>query len=110
MSLVTILLFFSSPTDPARQSCGKNCSPALIEQTRKSLGYDKPPLVQWANFVEGVFKGREFPEDPKLRKTNPELISKCPAPCLGYSKYFQETVTNLIKTSFPISLSLAIVA
>ena len=29
MSLVTFLLFFASPIDPARVSCGKNCSPAL---------------------------------------------------------------------------------
>ncbi|MGO4258607.1 ABC transporter permease [Marmoricola sp. RAF53] len=110
MSFVTILLFFSGPGDPGRQSCGKICSPALIEQTNKSLGYDKPIVVQWKDFVVGVVKGRTFPEDEALAKAHPELVVECPAPCLGYSKYFNDTVTNLIKKSLPISASLAIVA
>ncbi len=50
MSMVTFVLFFASPVDPARYACGKNCSPAQLEQTRKALGYDKPTLVQWADF------------------------------------------------------------
>ena len=29
MSLVTFVLFFASPVDPARFACGKNCSPEL---------------------------------------------------------------------------------
>jgi peptide/nickel transport system permease protein len=110
MSFVTILLFFSGPTNPARQSCGKNCSPALIAQTNKALGYDKPIIQQWTDFVSGIFKGRTYPEDDALAKAHPELVVECPAPCLGYSKYFGDTVTNLIKKSLPISASLAIVA
>ena len=35
MSLVTFVLFFASPVDPARYACGKNCSPAQIEQTQQ---------------------------------------------------------------------------
>ena len=38
MSLVTFLLFFASAVNPARVSCGKNCSPALQKQTAKALG------------------------------------------------------------------------
>lgn len=110
MSLVTMVLFFSGPTHPERQSCGKICSPALIAQTKKALGYDKPVIVQWSEFMQGVVKGRHFPDDKALEKAHPELISECTAPCLGYSKYFNENVTSLIKTSFPVSLSLAIVA
>lgn len=83
MSLVTFLLFFASPADPARFTCGKNCSPALIEQNRKALGYDQPVLVQWANFVQGIFVGREFPNDPELKRTAPETIAECPAPAWG---------------------------
>jgi peptide/nickel transport system permease protein len=110
MSLVTFLLFFANPIDPARFACGKNCSPALQNQTRKALGYDKPVIVQWGDFLKGVVAGREYPDDPALRKTAPETIAHCPAPCLGYSKVNNDTVVNLIKDAFPISLSLAIVA
>jgi peptide/nickel transport system permease protein len=110
MSLVTMLLFFASPVDPARVSCGKNCSPALQKQTSKALGFDKPVLVQWTDLIQGVVKGREYPDDPSLRKTAPETIAHCPAPCLGYSRLQNATVTSLIKQAFPISLSLAIIA
>ncbi len=110
MSLVTFLLFFASPIDPARVSCGKNCSPALQAQTSKALGFDKPIIVQWGEFLKGVVKGREYPSDPALRKTAPQTIASCPAPCLGYSKLQNATVTSLVATAFPVSLSLALVA
>jgi len=110
MSLVTFLLFFANPIDPARFACGKNCSPALQEQTRKALGFDKPVIVQWGDFLKGVVVGRDYPSDPALKKTAPETIVHCPAPCLGYSKVNNATVVTLIKDAFPVSLSLAIVA
>jgi peptide/nickel transport system permease protein len=110
MSLVTFLLFFASPVDPARFACGKNCSLAQIEQTRKALGYDEGPLTQWTSFLEGVVVGRDYPDDPSLRAKAPELISDCAAPCLGYSRVNQVTVSSEIKEAFPVSLSLAILS
>ena len=110
MSLVTFLLFFASAVNPARVSCGKNCSPALQHQTAKALGYDEPVLVQWGQFLKGIVAGREYPNDPALAKSNPELIAHCPAPCLGYSKLQNDTVTSLVKDALPVSLSLALVA
>ena len=110
MSLVTFLLFFASPIDPARVSCGKNCSPALQKQVSKSLGFDKPVIEQWGDFLKGVVAGREFPADPAMRAADPKGVVHCSAPCLGYSKLQNATVGSLISNSFPISLSLAIVA
>lgn len=110
MSLVTFLLFFASPADPARFTCGKNCSPALIEQNRKALGYDEPVLVQWGTFVTGIFVGREFPNDPELKKSAPETIAACPAPCLGYSPQSNANVTDLLADKIPVSASLALAA
>ncbi|MFC4786186.1 ABC transporter permease [Nocardioides sp. MAHUQ-72] len=110
MSLVTFLLFFASPVDPARYACGKNCSPELREQTRKALGYDKPTVVQWTDFLQGVVKGREYPDDPELKAKAPELIAECPAPCFGYSVVNTTTVNAEIKEAFPVSLSISIAA
>ena len=110
MSLVTFMLFFLMPQDPARVACGKNCSIAQIKQTEKALGYDKPALQQWVDFLEGVVAGREYPEDKTLRTKAPELISDCAAPCLGYSRVNQVTVGSEIKEAFPVSASLAIFA
>jgi len=110
MSLVTFLLFFASPVDPARYACGKNCSPQLREQTRKALGYDKPTVVQWTDFMQGVVKGREYPDDPELKAKAPELIAECPAPCFGYSVVNSTTVNAELKEAFPVSLSISLAA
>ena len=110
MSLVTFVLFFASPVDPGRYACGKNCSPAQIEQTNKALGYEKPVIEQWTDFLKGVMVGREYPDDPKLRAAAPELVTECPAPCLGYSIVNGVTVNEQLKERFPVSLSLALAA
>lgn len=110
MSMVTFVLFFSGPVHPENFACGKNCSPALKEQTKKALGYDEPVVVQWVDFAKGVVAGRDFPDDAALRKAAPQLVSHCPAPCLGYSTFQTKNVTDLIKTAMPISISLAIAA
>src|SRR5688500_1941666 len=110
MSMVTFALFFASPIDPARFACGKNCSVELQKQTEKALGYDKPAHEQWTDFATGVFTGRDYPDDPAVRRTAPETIAHCPAPCLGYSQQRAENVTTLIKDAYPISLSLAVAA
>ena len=110
MSLVVYMLFFASPVDPTRFSCGKNCSPALREQTRKALGYDKSAVVQWTDFLKGTVTGRQYPDDPALRKAAPELVATCPAPCLGYSVTNSTTVNAEIKQSLPVSMSLALMA
>jgi len=110
MSLVTFVLFFASPIDPARYACGKNCSPELREETRKSLGYDKPVVVQWTDFLKGVVQGRDYPDDPELRAAAPELVTHCPAPCFGYAVVNTKTVNDEMKEAFPVSLSISIAA
>lgn len=110
VTLVTFVLFFASPIDPARFACGKNCTEDQREVTRKALGYDKPTWEQWTLFLGGVVNGRDFPADKSLKKTNPELITECPAPCLGYSHLNAKTVNELIGEAAPITVSLSIVA
>lgn len=110
VTLVTFVLFFAAGKDPARQTCGKNCSPQLIEQNRKALGYDKPVLAQWGDFVKGTVAGREFPDDKELKEKAPETIATCEVPCLGYSPLASQNVTDAVKEAFPISFSIAIVA
>jgi peptide/nickel transport system permease protein len=110
MSFITFLLFFAGPTNPAIYACGRACTPAKLAVTEKALGYDKPVVAQWADFMKGVVRGRDFPDDPVLAKAHPETIAHCPAPCLGYSTLSNATVTSLIKDAFPISASLALAA
>ena len=110
MSMVTYVLFFASSEQPERFACGPKCTQAQLETTKKSLGYDEPIYVQWGKFAKGVVAGREFPDDPALKKSAPDLITECPAPCIGYSQGYNTPVLEKIKDALPISVSLAIVA
>jgi len=121
MSLVTFVLFFASPVDPAQFACGKNCSPELREQARKSLGYPphqagvwesniKGPVVMWADFTKGIVAGRDFPADEAARKAAPEQVVHCAAPCLGYSTYSVKTVNSMVSAAFPVTFSIALAA
>ena len=94
MSFVTYMLFFMGPIHPERYACGKNCSPAQQEQTKKALGYDKPAVVQWTDFLKGTVQGRTYPDDEALQKAAPQNVVECPAPCLGYSVVNTTTVND----------------
>jgi peptide/nickel transport system permease protein len=108
VSVVTYALFYALPTDPARLTCGKNCTAETIATNRHYLGYDKPITTQYAEFVKGLVSSRDFPDDPVFIKQNPDKVTHCPAPCLGYSPLQTTLVTTEIKQTAPISLSLAI--
>src|SRR5262245_31245615 len=86
LSLAVFFLFNMLPGDPARLTCGKACSPELIEANRHRLGLDEPILQQYQEFATGIFLGRTFSKD------SPEPI-QCNAPCLGYSFTRQENVS-----------------
>lgn len=113
MSLVTFVLFFAGG-DPSRSLCTRQCTPERIEAISKQLGYNQPLYNQYGDFLKGLVAGREFPSDPEyraaLKKTNPDLITQCDAPCLGYSEGKQQTVNELIKEAVPVTVSLSIVA
>lgn len=110
LTLVTFMLFFASPVDPARFACGKNCTEDQRKVTAKALGYDLPVFQQWGLFLKGTVVGRDFPADEELRKAAPEVVTHCAAPCLGYSHLNSATVNDLVKEAAPISISLALVA
>jgi peptide/nickel transport system permease protein len=110
ISIATFLLFFAAPADPARLTCGKNCTPAIVEQNRKALGFDKPLYQQYAEFVGGLFHERKFPEDPELQKAAPQLVTICPAPCLGYSTFQKTNVRDVLMEGLPVTISISIAA
>jgi peptide/nickel transport system permease protein len=101
LSLTVFFLFQMVPGDPARLTCGKACTPAIIEANRHRLGYDDPPPTQYVKFVSGIFFGRTFSAD------SPAPIV-CNAPCLGYSFTRQEQVLSLITRAAPVTFWLAI--
>jgi peptide/nickel transport system permease protein len=113
MSLVVFVLFFL-PGDPARNTCGKFCTPQKLSDIRRVLGYDKSPVEQYELFVKGIFVGRDYPVDDeyraKLEKQDPTLITHCAAPCLGYSNSSEDTVNHELAQAAPVTISLSVVA
>jgi peptide/nickel transport system permease protein len=101
LTLAVFFLFNLLPFDPARLTCGKVCTPDLLEANRHRLGFDLPILQQYMNFVTGIFAGRTFGAD-----TARPII--CSAPCLGYSFLQHSDVTSMIARALPVTFWLAI--
>lgn len=100
VSVSVFMIFSFLPIDPARLTCGKACSPPIIEANRHRLGLDVPVPVQYGRFIRGIFVGRHFGEGA--------ATINCPAPAFGYSFNKHECVTQLVGEAFPITFSLAI--
>lgn len=100
VSVSVFMIFSFLPIDPARLTCGKGCSPTVIEANRHRLGLDVPVQVQYVRFVEGMFVGRHYGEG--------SAAFTCPAPAFGYSFNKHECVTQLVGEAFPVTFSLAI--
>lgn len=100
VSLLTYAVFVLLPADPAQLACGRPCTPERLETARAFMGLDQSFLVQWWNFVTGIFTGRTF--------GSAGAQISCPAPCLGYSFVLRQPVTDLIVGRLPVTFSIAI--
>jgi peptide/nickel transport system permease protein len=106
ISLVTFSLQYLAQHvgggSPAYLFLGKAPSAEQVKAFEKQWGLDQPFTTQYFNYVKGIFTGRT------LGDGTAGSDRACPAPCLGYSFQYQEPVTDLIKTAFPVTFSLAI--
>ncbi|MFE6969664.1 ABC transporter permease [Isoptericola sp. NPDC057653] len=100
VSLLTYAIFVLLPADPAQLACGRPCTPERLETARAFMGLDQNFVVQWWNFVTGIFTGRTF--------GSAGAQIDCPAPCLGYSFVLRQPVTDLIVGRLPVTFSIAI--
>jgi peptide/nickel transport system permease protein len=94
--LVTILIFFAMrllPGDPlliylAQQSQRlQDLPPEVIEELRHEYGLDKPLLLQYTNWLAGIFRGD-----------------------LGDSYFYRQSVRNLLLERFPVTVYLGMLA
>jgi peptide/nickel transport system permease protein len=81
-------------------TCGKACSPQVIEANRIRLGLDMPLWQQYLEFVKGIFFGRTYGSGT--------ATFECHAPCLGYSFRRGQEVTPLILSVLPVTIYLAV--
>src|SRR5674476_504007 len=87
VSMITFLIMFSIPGDPARQLAGKNATPERIATIRLQLGLDKSIPVQYYKFVGRLIHGD-----------------------LGQSYQLQRPVTQMIRENAPNTIQLALAA
>ena len=100
LSMIVFLIFDALPADPARLTCGKSCSPAIVEANRHRLGLDKPLVDQYTDFAKGLVVGRTYGSG--------SATFECHVPCLGYSFRKGEQVTDLMVSRFPVTGQLAL--
>lgn len=108
VSIVVFALFFITPSNPAAYTCQQRCTPEIIRANTIKLGLDKPIVVQYADWMKGIFVGRDFPDDPEIQRKAPETVTHCEAPALGYSFADEVCVTQQIAEKLPVTLSIAL--
>jgi peptide/nickel transport system permease protein len=93
--IVSFLLFFAGPGDPALNICGDaKCSPQRVEDIRTSFHLDEPVSKQFADYALGVVRGREI--------ISGGFVKPCPAPCLGYSFKTDQPVVSILISKIPV--------
>ncbi|MDT9689717.1 ABC transporter permease [Streptomyces sp. P9(2023)] len=104
VTLATLSIFFLIPkmtgSDPAAMFVGKQADPASIEAVRQKLGLDEPILVQFWEFVSGIFVGRDY--------TGGGSTIQCEAPCFGYSFRTEQAVSTMLVDAFPVTISMVL--
>ena len=100
VTFAVYVIFSILPFDPAALTCGQKCNDIIVEANRIRLGYDKPLLVQYWLFLQGIFLGRSYGVG--------QAAFVCPAPSLGYSFNENACVTDLLKSTLPITITLAL--
>lgn len=85
ISLITFVLIYFLPADPARMYAGPNASVEAVNRIRTQLGLDQPFYVQYGRYLERAVQGD-----------------------LGYSYQLQMPVTQAILSRFPYTLQLTL--
>jgi peptide/nickel transport system permease protein len=97
--VATFALFFIAPTDPAGAICGeRNCTQQRYNEIKRNLHLDQPKVQQFAEYVEGIFVGRDFETSG--------FTQHCPAPCLGFSFKNDRPVYDMLSARLPVTVSL----
>jgi len=73
VSIITFLIMFLIPGDPAYLLAGKNATPQRVAQIRVELGLDKPVYVQYGRFVDRLVHGN-FGESYQLERPVRDML------------------------------------
>jgi peptide/nickel transport system permease protein len=85
ISLIVFFLLRLIPGDPAATLLGTHATPTAVAELRGQLGLDRPVWSQYLTFLGHLVRGN-----------------------LGYSYFYDSSVTGLIQTSLPVTLWLLV--
>jgi peptide/nickel transport system permease protein len=85
VTLITFVIFYLIPVNPARAAAGKAATPADIKVVAHRLYLDRPIYEQYLHFLDGLLHGD-----------------------LGYSYSSRQSVNEIIKQAAPVTASLVI--
>jgi peptide/nickel transport system permease protein len=97
VTIVTYVIFFVIPVDPAKLAAGKNARPSDVARVKHYLGLDRPPYVQYGKFI-----GRLSPIDFGHFPSVPSFKT----PSLGRSFANRQNVNSIVSSAAPVTASL----
>ena len=98
VTVVTYVIFFLIPADPAARACGQQLTPECVARARHYLGLDRPIYVQYAKFL-----GRLLPVDVHALANG---HSPFKTPSLGISFANRQQVNDIVIAAAPVTASL----
>ena len=96
VTIVTYVIFYAIPANPARLACGQRATPECIKRAAHYLGTDRPLYVQY-----GKFFGRLMPV-AGIVQGSPHFKT----PSLGRSFTNRQTVNYVVLNAAPVTASL----
>jgi len=94
VTIVTYVIFYAIPADPARLACGQRATPECVKRAAHYLGTDRPLYVQYGKFM-GRLMPVSFSGGFHLKEPN-----------LGRSFTNRQTVNSRIAEAAPVTASL----
>jgi peptide/nickel transport system permease protein len=86
VTVVSYIIFFMIPAEPARLMCGPQCPPDQVAKVRREMGLDRPVIVQYGDFLKNLVLHQS----------------------LGRSYATRQAVTDMIKEAAPVTASIVI--
>jgi peptide/nickel transport system permease protein len=76
VTLITYVLFFLVPADPARQAAGKSATAEDVVRVRHQLGLDKPVYEQYGLFLKRLVIDRSLGRSYQNRRSVNEMVGQ----------------------------------
>jgi peptide/nickel transport system permease protein len=84
ITIVTFVIFFIIPVDPAKQACGQRATETCIKLAKHTLGLDRPVYIQYLRFMNKLVVHQD----------------------LGKSFVNRQSVNSIVRNAAPVSASL----